>query len=102
MGIKSRRKGARVELEIVHKLQWLGFAAEKISGMYRTGADIILPLLGIDRAVEVKCRSTGFGFLYDALENRDILIVRADRREPLVVVPWRLAAEIATRAEGLK
>jgi len=30
------------------------------------------------------------------------LIVRADRKEPLVVIPLRLAAEVAAVAEGHK
>jgi hypothetical protein len=34
----------------VHELQEQGFAAEKISGMYRPGHDITVPLLGVDRA----------------------------------------------------
>ena len=40
MGLKSRRKGARVELEIVHSLRDRGIAAEKISGMYKPGTRI--------------------------------------------------------------
>jgi len=44
---------------------------------------------------EVKVRAHGFSQLY----GREILIVRQDRREPLVVLPLRLAAEIAGRAE---
>jgi hypothetical protein len=47
----------------------------------------------------VKCRGNGFRQLYDWLEGHDFLIVRADRRELLVVVPLKLAAEIAMAAE---
>jgi len=56
-GRYSRDKGNRVERAIVRLLQAQGFAAEKVSRMYRPGADISVPLLGIDRDVEVKCRS---------------------------------------------
>jgi hypothetical protein len=56
--------------------------------------------LGLDRTVEVKARAHGFQQLYDWLEVRDLLIVRADRREPLVVLTLRLAIEIATVAEA--
>ena len=58
-----------------------------------------IPLLGADRRVEVKCRGDGFRELYRWLEGHDFLIVRADRREPLVVIPMKLAAEIAMAAE---
>jgi hypothetical protein len=48
---------------------------------------------------EVKVRAHGFGQLYAWLDGREILIVRQDRCEPLVVLPLRLAAEIAGYAE---
>jgi hypothetical protein len=44
-------------------------------------------------------RGNGFRELYAWLLDRDFLIVRADRLEPLVVIPLRLAAEIAITAE---
>ncbi len=84
MGCRRHRQGAAN-----------GFAATKISGMYKPGADISMPLLGVDRAVEAKCRAAGFARLYDWLNERDILIVKADRQEPLVVVRLSLAAETA-------
>jgi hypothetical protein len=40
-----------------------------------------------------------FKELYRWLDGADFLIVKADRLEPLVVVPLRLAAEIAVTAE---
>jgi Holliday junction resolvase len=102
MSIKSRRKGARVELELVHRLQGAGFAAEKISGMYKPGPDLTVPLLGVDRRVEVKSRADGFRELYKWLQDRDFLVVRADRSEPLVILPLSLAISIAKAAEQSK
>ena len=49
---------------------------------------------------EVKCRADGFREMYKWLIDRDILIIRADRSEPLVVLPLKLAAEIAAKAAG--
>ncbi len=95
-GRRSRDKGARAERAIVRLLQRRGVAAEKISGMYKPGADLRLPLLAADRAVELKCRAAGFRQLYNWLNGRDGLIVKADRQEPLVVLRMSLAAEIAT------
>ncbi len=54
-----------------------------------------MPVLGVDRAVEVKCHSDGFHELYASVDNRDALIVKANRQEPLVIVRLSLAAEIA-------
>jgi hypothetical protein len=92
---RSRDKGARTERAIVRLLQAQGIAATKTSGMCTPGADISMPLLGSDRAVEVKCRATGFRQLYDWLNNGDILIVKSNRQKPLVVLRLSLAAEIA-------
>jgi hypothetical protein len=98
----SRRKGAAEERALVRFLQQRGFAAEKISRTGYRGPDLSVPLLGVDRAVEVKARGNGFATLYRWLGNADLLIVRANRREPLVVVPLWLGAEIAKVAEGHK
>ena len=97
-GRRSRDKGSSAERAIARLLQAQGIAATKIIGMYKAGADISMPLLGSDRAVEVKCRAAGFRRLYDWLNARDVLIVKSDRQEPLVVVRLSLAAEIAKRA----
>jgi Holliday junction resolvase len=99
-GRKSRDKGNRAERAIVKLLQDRGFAAKKISGMYKPGPDLTVPICNVDRVVEVKVRADGFRELYRWLIDRDILIVRADRSEPLVVVPLKLAAEIAAKAGG--
>jgi hypothetical protein len=104
-GRRSRDKGNRVERAIVKYLQERGFAAERIPLSGAAGGsyigDLTVPVLGVDRVVEVKARANGFRELYGWLTDRDILIVRADRREPLVILPLKLAAEIAAKAEGL-
>jgi hypothetical protein len=99
-GRAARRKGARNELALVRYLQDHGFAAEKTSRTGYTGTDLSMPLLGVDRRVEVKCRGDGFKELYKWLTGADLLIVRSDRHEPLVVLPLKFAAEIAMAAEG--
>ena len=105
-GARHRQKGNRIERAIVHALQDAGFAAERVplSGAVRGrfGGDVSVPLLGVDRRVEVKARANGFRRLYDWLGDHDFLIVKADRLEPLVVIPLRLATEIAIAAEKNK
>jgi Holliday junction resolvase len=107
MGGKSpRRKGDRAERAIVKFLQERGFAAERVPLSGSAGGsylgDLTVTILEVDRVVEVKARAKGFRQLYDWLIDRDILIVRADRSEPLVVVPLKLAAEIALAADRNK
>ncbi|WP_051346241.1 hypothetical protein [Bradyrhizobium sp. th.b2] len=105
-GRKSRDKGNRAERAIVKFLQQRGFAAERVPLSGSAGGsycgDLTVPVVGIDRVVEVKCRADGFRELYRWLIERDILIVRADRSEPLVVLPLKLAAEIASAADKNK
>jgi hypothetical protein len=88
---KQRREDGEI---LVRLLQDQGIAAEEISGMYKPGADLSVPVLGRDLEVEVKCRANGFRELYAWLDNRDVLIVKFDRRDPLLVLRLSLAAEI--------
>jgi Holliday junction resolvase len=98
-GRRSRSKGARNERAIVALLQSVGFAAEKTSRTGYSGHDISVPLLSLDRRVEVKVRRDGFREIYSWLDGAEILVIRADRHEPLVVVPLKFAAKIAALAE---
>src|SRR6516162_7802585 len=105
-GRSSRQKGNRAERALVSFLQAHGFAAERVplsgAARGRFAGDLSVPVLGVDRRVEVKVRGNGFRRLYDWLGNHDFLIVKADRLEPLVVVPLKFAAEIAAIAERAK
>jgi Archaeal holliday junction resolvase (hjc) len=98
-GRSPRIKGARTERAIVNALRASGIAAVRVplSGAAggRFAGDIVLPLLGRDLRIEVKARADGFRELYSWLTARDVLIVKADRQEPLVVLRLSLAAEIA-------
>ena len=101
MGRASREKGNRTERAIVRLLQERGFAAERVpligAARGRFGGDVSVPVLGIDRRVEVKCRGKGFRELYKWLDGADLLIV-----ELLVVAPLNLAVEIAAATERAK
>jgi Holliday junction resolvase len=105
-GRRSRDKGNRAERAIVRFLQDRSFAAERVplSGSVggRYVGDVTVPVIGRDLLAEVKCRADGFRELYAWLDGRDLLIVKSDRHEPLVVIPLRLAAEIALTAEHAK
>jgi len=99
-GRRSRNKGARTERAIAKALQANGFAAVKISRAYQPGHDIVLPFNGRDLCVEVKARADGFRELYGWLNGRDVLIVKADHQEPLLIVRMSLATEIANANAG--
>jgi hypothetical protein len=92
-GLCSRGKGVRAELAIAKLI-----GARKVSRAYRAGHDVELRL-GDDRKLRIECKAQADGFrqFYDWLNGRDVLIVKADRQEPLVVLRLSLAAEIAKR-----
>ena len=105
-GRRSREKGNKVERAIVRALQEHGLGAERVPLSGSAGGsyvgDSTVPLLGVDRCVEVKARANGFRELYAWLDGRDLLVIKADRRVPLVVLPLDLAARIAMAAEAKK
>jgi len=102
-GRASRDKGNRFERAVVRLLQDAGLGAERVplsgsAGGSHSG-DLTVPILGRDLVVEAKARTNGFARLYSWLEDRDVLIIKADRRDALVILPLRLAADIAIAAE---
>lgn len=105
-GVDRRRKGDRAERTVVRALQDRGLAGGRVplSGAARGRfcGDVSVPLLGRDRFIEVKLRSNGFRRLYGWLGDHDFLVLKADRREPLVVLPLSLAVEIAAIAERVR
>jgi Holliday junction resolvase len=98
-GRRSRDKGARRERQLQRCLQDDGFAAEKVSGMYKAGPDLTMPLLGVDRHIELKSRDAGFKQIRDWLVDRYAVVVWVDRQEPIVCLRLRDAVEIARVAE---
>ena len=90
-GRRSKAKGSGFELEVVRAHQELGIAARKMPLSGALGGDLrgdvqIACLVG-----ECKRRARGFASLYKALEQgggSDLLFVRDDRHETLVVLPW--------------
>jgi hypothetical protein len=81
---------------VLHELQDAGLPCEKISYAYKKTHDIKVELLGREGKMEVKARANGFATIYKWLEPVDLLILRADRKPALAVVP------IATLIELMK
>lgn len=103
-GKRSRDKGARGERHLVNFLQEQGFAAERVPLSGASGGrfkgDVSVPIQGADRRLEVKCRADGFREIYGWLADNFGLVIKADRKETLVVLRLRDAVEIAKLAEG--
>lgn len=104
-GRRSRSKGLRGERGIVHLLQERGRAAERVplsgaAGGRYTG-DISVPVLGEDRILEVKVRADGFKEIYSWLAGNYALVIKADRKKPLLVIPLEDAVDVLDVAEGV-
>lgn len=89
-GKASRQKGDRFERAVVKLLNDAGIKAERVPLSGSAGGsfsgDIKAELFGKPFVIEAKARGDGFKQLYDWLSGRDALVLRADRKEALVVV----------------
>ena len=96
----SKRKGARIEREIVAMHRDAGIRAVKVSRIYGPDEDILIdtPLYPKCPLVcEVKGRASAMGNwqkVADWLDGKHVLFLKADRHEPLVVLPWAVWVEI--------
>lgn len=98
MGKFSRDKGLRAERDIIARHELIGVYCERVplSGgtLYKGNrCDVDLYINGRDEAplvAEVKARASGSGFalLERWLSNADVLFLRRDRADPIVVLPW--------------
>jgi Holliday junction resolvase len=104
---KHRAKGNRVERELVALHKAIGVHCERypLSGASRfrnSGHDLDLYLWGSDQApavAEVKGRKNGGGFiqLERWLGEYDLLFLRRNRADPLIILPWRMWARLIKR-----
>jgi len=85
MSKKSRNKGYRVEHSLVVVLRDAGIKAHRVPLSGSTDflkADLVI---GKYKA-EVKARRAGFKEIYKWIEGRDLLFLKADRRDYLCVM----------------
>lgn len=83
MGKSQRDKGARAEREFA---KLIGGERVPLSGA--AGGSYTGDVIGLGMRWECKIRRDGFKQLYNWLEGKDALAVRADRKEWLVVLPY--------------
>lgn len=106
-GRGRRQKGDRFERELVHKFQEEGFAAERIplSGAMRGkfgGRDVSVPILGADWSIEAKHHENGFTSIYEWIDPVDILALRRNHCEPLIILRLDKFVDLIKTAEGRK
>ena len=106
-GARHRRVGNACEREVVDRHRDLGIKAERypLSGASRfrgSGHDVDIYAFGTDEAplvAEVKKRKGGAGFtqLERWLGDYDLLVLRRNHADPMIVLPWRVWARMLER-----
>jgi len=107
MGKSQRDKGARIEREMVNRHKEIGIHAvrQPDSGAFGTShkkEELTGDLVIAKRfRAEVKARVNGEGFktLEKWLGNHDMLFLRRDAAEPLVVLPWAVYRQLLIEAQ---
>jgi hypothetical protein len=87
-GRAPRQKGDRLERAVVLLLREHGLDAKRVplSGSAKGyPGDVVVTVAGHDHVLECKSRRD-FATLYGWLQHRDGLILKADRKEPLMVL----------------
>jgi hypothetical protein len=112
MSKSQRDKGAREERIIVDLHKAINIHAERypLSGASRfrnSGHDIDIYALGRDAAPfigEIKSRKSGAGFvqLERWLGEFDVLFLRRNHADPVVVLPWRVWATLLSKMQQAK
>ena len=106
-GSRHRHVGNACEREVVDSHRDLGVHAERypLSGSSRfrgSGHDLDIYAFGTDEAplvAEVKKRRNGAGFttLERWLGDYDLLVLRRNHADPMMVLPWRVWARLLER-----
>ena len=85
MGKEQRDKGARFEREVVNRFKEAGSPAERVPLSGAAGGSYTGDVIIDGKRCECKVRARAFKELYSWLEGNDILIIKRDRCEPLVI-----------------
>jgi Holliday junction resolvase len=94
MGKSQRDKGNRVEREVVHAFLAGDIAAERVPLSGAAGGSYKGDVIAAGFRFEVKARADGFKQIYGWLEGNDGLVIQADRKEKLAVIPLALLIEL--------
>jgi hypothetical protein len=109
-GARHRRKGDRIERELVALHQAIGIHAERVplsgASRYRnSGHDIDVYAFGSDQAplvAEVKARKDGnsFATIERWLGEFDLLVLKRNHSNPLILMPWRVWTQLLGRVRA--
>lgn len=95
----SRDKGYRIEKEIVDKLMSIDVSAERVIasgafGRFDSNLEHDLRVCGLTGEVKARANGAGFITLEQWKGTAEILFLRRDRAEPMVVLDWETFSKI--------
>lgn len=100
-------KGARLERWLVNTLSKIGITAKRqpLSGAWGTAnkqdefcGDVTSEIGGLPFRFECKHRANGFKTLETWIEKHDALLIKRDRKAPMVVLTWDAFARLSAKA----
>ncbi len=97
MGKREQRKGKRVEYQVRDAFREMGFKCYRVPSSGNSEGfkgDLVLEETLV---VEVKARKSSFKTLYGWLKDSDVLVIKADRRPALVVMPLETLKKLLRR-----
>lgn len=100
MGKSQRDKGYRTENTLVHALRAYNIEAKRVplsGGTSFCKGDLMINVKDEELRLESKARANGFKQLYQWLEGNDVLAIKADRKETLIVLPLKKFCELITK-----
>lgn len=109
MSSKAHVKGYQQEIYVRDKLIQRGIAAERVplsglmGGIY--DGDLCIPTVAApDFKCEVKSRKSGAGFtvLEKWMQDKDIMFLKRDRQEPMVVLSWEVFIKLMKKNYGIE
>ncbi|MEO2083423.1 MAG: Holliday junction resolvase [Desulfurobacteriaceae bacterium] len=92
--MNTKAKGARLEREVKKSFEKAGFTVVR-SAASLGKADLYVEDLG-----SVQCRSRRNFGIYSLFEGADFLVIKADRKKPLIVMPLEKFLEILPKIRG--
>ena len=79
--MNAKRKGTRFEREVKKAFEEAGFS------VVRSAASLGKADLYVEGIGSVQCKARKRLSLYNLFDGADVLVVKADRKEPLIVMP---------------
>jgi Holliday junction resolvase len=86
--MNTKAKGTRFEREVKKEFEKAGFE------VVRSAASLGKADLYVEGIGSIQCKVRKKLSLYNLFDGADVLVVKADRREPLIVIPLHKFLEI--------